>query len=364
MVIQTTTTLPSFSQLRQSLPIPSFLEEKVQEHRSHIHHILQGKDTRCLLIVGPCSIHNEKETLEYGEKLAKLQQAVKDTFFIVMRAYVEKPRTKLGWKGLLLEPHLNQSSGLVYGIQMCRQVMLQLSLMGLPLATELLDPLCYRYYEDLIAWGSIGARTSSSPIHRYLASGVDFPVGFKNPMDGNIDTAINAVIVANHSHTFASLSDDMTFCEVKTSGNPYAHIVLRGGIDESNYSSRHTNMAKNLLEEKDLLPRLIVDCSHDNCRTCYKEQVSVFDNVIEQIMNGHKEIAGLMLESHLLSGSQLAISSSPLSYGISITDPCIDFNTTQELVLKAHNKLKNTVCHASRNIPRVHCHSLNHVPTR
>ena len=286
-----------------------------------------------ILIVGPCSIHNLEDALEYGMRLKELANKMEESCFLVMRAYVEKPRTQIGWKGLLHDPHLNGSEDIACGLSLSRSLLVQLAEMDVPTATEFLTPTLAPYIEDLITWGCIGARTSASQPHRLLASSLPMPIGFKNTVDGNISCAVNGALVAKSPHAFPQISEDGKLCHIKSLGNPHTHIVLRGGSQGPNYSSGSIQQVLGELRKQELPPRVLVDCSHDNCEGKYFQQRKVFQSVLEQIRGGNSHILGMMLESHLDAGAQIIPASvSELQKGVSITDPCLDWSETEELI--------------------------------
>jgi 3-deoxy-7-phosphoheptulonate synthase len=332
----TITPLPSPLEIKTLLPLPLSMKKWIEQSRAVARQIVQGKDPRQALIVGPCSIHERTSALEYAQKLKELSTDVDRRFFMVMRVYVEKPRTSTGWKGLLYDPHLDGSHDIKTGILWTRELLLALAELGMPCATEFVDPLSALYFEDLITWGFIGARTSSSQPHRQFASAVNFPIGFKNATDGNLDSAIHGVIAAREAHTSMHIDQEGKLCALTSEGNPFSHIVLRGGQEWTNYSCAHVADAKGKLKACHLPSRLMVDCSHGNCQKDYEKQKQVFLSVWEQIKQGDDSIMGMMLESHLESGAQpLTEDLSLLKYAVSITDPCLDWKATEELVYSA-----------------------------
>lgn len=284
------------------------------------------------MIVGPCSLHDLEATLDYAEKLKRLSQEVEESFQIVMRAYFEKPRTNLGWRGLLHDPNLDGSYDIEKGIRMTRSCLKHLTELQIPLATEFLDPISPLYFGDYISWGCIGARTVSSPLHRQIASHLPMPVGFKNTTEGNIDIALEAIGVAKQPQTFISLSDKGALVAVASKGNSNGHLVLRGGKNTPNYTHHSIQIA---LQKT---PYLLVDCSHDNSQKDPHKQLVVFNDVIDQIANGEKRIRGLMLESFLYTGNQSL--SPPLKYGVSLTDSCLDFTSIEHLIRKSAELLQ------------------------
>jgi 3-deoxy-7-phosphoheptulonate synthase len=326
--------------LKDKVPISETATRTVIEGRKVIQDIIHKKDRRLLVITGPCSIHDEKAALEYAARLYELKDKVSDTIYPVIRVYFEKPRTNVGWKGFINDPWLNGTYDMSTGLQKARELLLKITEMGLPTATELLDPITPQYIAGLICWAAIGARTTESQTHREMASGLSMPVGFKNCTDGGLDTAVNAMIAAGSSQSFLGIDPNGRTAIVKTTGNPDAHVVLRGG-DRPNYDSVSIREAVALLRGKGLSDTVIVDCSHANSRKQYQEQSVVWDDVIQQRVNGNDAIIGLMLESNLKEGHQKNTGSlATMDYGVSITDACISWETTEHLILTAHSKLR------------------------
>lgn len=326
--------LPSPATLKHNLPATPKQLEFVHHSRNQIERILSNDDNRLLLIVGPCSIHDLIAAKEYALKVRELSDAVSKSFLVIMRAYFEKPRTALGWKGLLHDPHLNGTNDIRMGLQQSRELLLFLADLGIPAATEFLDPATPRYLGDLISWSCIGARTSESQIHRQFASGLPMPVAFKNSTSGNIDVAINGILAAKCPHSFLGIDDNGSLIMIETKGNPYAHIVLRGGESKPNYDPQSISYALQRLHHLHLPQRIIVDCSHDNSDRKHEKQVPVFQSVIQQHIQGNSAIKGVALESHLFAGNQaFLLDNSRLQYAVSVTDPCMDWTTTEELIL-------------------------------
>ncbi len=327
--------------VKTELPITTAIAKVVAGARARIRNILSGSDRRLLVIVGPCSIHDVKAAREYAEKLATFRDGVSDALEIVMRVYFEKPRTTVGWKGLINDPHLNGTFDINYGIQMARGLLLDIAKLGLPSATELLDPIVPQYLADLISWTAIGARTTESQTHREMSSGLSMPVGFKNGTDGSIDVAINALLSARQPHRFLGVSNEGLASIVTTTGNPDGHIVLRGGKQGPNYDQTHVNAIANRLRDRQLLPYMMVDCSHDNSGQDYKNQPIVLQDICEQVRNGSENIVGIMLESHLNRGKQPLKELAKLEYGKSITDGCINFETTVDVLTDLANAVRS-----------------------
>jgi 3-deoxy-7-phosphoheptulonate synthase len=322
---------PAF--IHSELPITEQAADLVADTRDRIRNILQGKDRRLLVIVGPCSIHDVRAAYEYGEKLSWLRAELKDQLEIVMRVYFEKPRTTTGWKGLINDPHLNSSYDINLGLRLARKLLLDLADLKLPAATELLDPIIPQYIADVVSWTAIGARTTESQTHREMASGLSMPVGFKNGTDGGCGIAINAMLSASHPHRFLGINLHGLASIVTTTGNPDGHLVLRGGKHGPNYSASHVDKIAAELLKQGLNPRVMVDCSHDNSQKDYTRQPVVLQSVAEQVSAGSRYLMGVMIESHLVAGNQrIPRDLNDLVYGKSITDGCVDFVTTAEML--------------------------------
>ncbi|MFO0048122.1 MAG: 3-deoxy-7-phosphoheptulonate synthase [Pseudanabaena sp.] len=322
-------------------PITPAIAKVVASARARIRNILNGSDRRLLVVVGPCSIHDVKAAREYAEKLAQFRDGVSDALEIVMRVYFEKPRTTVGWKGLINDPHLNGTFDINYGIRMARGLLLDVAKLDLPSATELLDPIVPQYLADLISWTAIGARTTESQTHREMSSGLSMPVGFKNGTDGSIDVAINALLSARQPHRFLGVNNEGRASIVTTTGNPDGHIVLRGGKQGPNYDKVHVEAIANRLSDRKLLPYMMVDCSHDNSGQDYNLQPTVLQDIAEQVRNGSEHIVGIMLESHLNRGKQPLKELAKLEYGKSITDGCINFETTVDVLTDLANAVRS-----------------------
>ena len=318
--------LPPIAHL-YDLPISEAAAELVVSTRKAIADILHHGDKRLLVIIGPCSIHDPAAALEYAQKLLPLKKQYEKELLIVMRVYFEKPRTTVGWKGLINDPHLDGTFDINYGLRQARQLLLTLNDMGMPASTEFLDMITPQYYADLISWGAIGARTTESQVHRELASGLSCPVGFKNGTDGNLKIAIDAIGAASHPHHFLSVTKTGHSAIVHTNGNPDCHVILRGG-KEPNYSSSHVQAAREQLAKAGLDAKLMIDCSHANSNKDYTRQMIVAQDIAAQLKNGEDAIMGVMVESHLVEGRQ----DKPETYGQSITDACIGWDTTEELL--------------------------------
>lgn len=322
--------LPTPVQLRAELPVPVALAEQIERHRAAILRVLRGEDPRTLLVIGPCSVHDEMAALEYGEKLAALAGQLSDRFLIVVRAYLEKPRTTVGWKGLLYDPERTGSGDLNQGLLRSRRLLLNLARLGLPIATEALSPLAMDYLADLVSWTAIGARTTESQIHRELVSGLPMPVGFKNGTDGGLGVAINAMKSAAHAHHRLGISEQGVPAMITTAGNADTHIVLRGGRGITNYDARSINEAVGALADAGLSTAVMVDCSHDNACKQAERQLDIAREVMAQKAAGNHHIRGLMVESFLEPGRQN--DGDELVYGCSITDPCLGWEQTEALL--------------------------------
>ena len=318
--------LPPIAHLYE-LPISDEAEKLVVQTRQEIADLVHGKDNRLLVIVGPCSIHDPAAAVEYAQRLLPLRRQYEKELLIVMRVYFEKPRTTVGWKGLINDPHLDGSFDINFGLRQARQLLLQLNNMGMPASTEFLDMITPQYYADLISWGAIGARTTESQVHRELSSGLSCPVGFKNGTDGNLKIAIDAIGAASHPHHFLSVTKAGHSAIVHTRGNPDCHVILRGG-KEPNYSAEHVQAASEQLVKAGVTPKLMVDCSHANSRKDFRRQMEVAQDVAAQIRAGEQNIMGVMVESHLVEGRQ----DKPEVYGQSITDACIGWDETEAML--------------------------------
>jgi 3-deoxy-7-phosphoheptulonate synthase len=306
----------------------------IQQARLTINNIIHGNDARLVVVVGPCSIHDEDAALEYAGRLKKAANFFADDIYILMRAYFEKPRTTIGWKGLISDPHLDGSFDIHYGLKLARKILLAIANLYLPTATEFLDTLIPQYLSDLIAWTAIGARTSASQTHRELASGLSMPVGFKNTPEGNVKTAIDAVDVARSPHHFLGISKEGFATIISTKGNENCHVILRGSDTAPNYTTEHVEEAIKCLKETNLTPRLMIDCSHGNSRKNYQLQQIVIQSICDQLENNSDHIFGIMLESNLVAGKQSFQTQQPLLYGQSITDGCISWEETLPLLEK------------------------------
>jgi 3-deoxy-7-phosphoheptulonate synthase len=335
-----TRALPSPAQLLADLPKTEPQAEFVAAARREIHRTIFTDDKRFLLVVGPCSIHDLDAGRDYARRLAGLSREVSDRVMVVMRVYFEKPRTTVGWKGLIMDPHLDGSNDIAAGLRLARTFLRDILDMGLPTATELLDPITPQYIADLICWSAIGARTTESQTHRQMASGLSMPIGFKNGTDGSIVTAINAIKAAAQPHTFLGINLDGSASAIRTRGNPDCHVVLRGGATGPNFSPTHIARTEELLAHAGLPRSILVDCSHDNSAKKPERQPEVMRDLVAQIVAGNTSIMGAMIESNLAAGSQpFPQPREKLRYGVSITDACIDWPTTVSLVREIHSAL-------------------------
>ena len=330
------------SDLRQVFPLSEKDRAFVSRSREQIKDIIQRRDKRLIVVVGPCSIHDTEAALKYAAKLADLSRKVDDQLLLIMRVYFEKPRTTVGWKGLINDPDMDGSHLISKGLGIARGLLSKMTALSVPVANEMLDPITPEYVADLISWGAIGARTTESQTHREMSSGLSFPVGFKNGTDGNLQIAIDAMKAAQHPHSFLGINREGRTSIIQTSGNPDVHIVLRGGSKKANYCPEDIANTEEQLNKNGLLPTIMVDCSHGNSNKDYQKQPEVMECVVDQILAGNSSISGVMIESNLEAGSQkIPADISQLKYGVSITDACIDWATTEKILTSAHDRLKN-----------------------
>lgn len=327
--------------VRDEFPLTTDAADTVVAGRAAIEHILAKTDPRHLLIVGPCSIHDAKGAIEYARHLKKLADVVEDRLVLVMRAYFEKPRTQLGWKGLIYDPYLNGSHDIEAGLRLAREILLAIAEIGIPTATELLEPVIPQYITDLICWAAIGARTTESQTHRQMASGLSMPIGFKNATDGNIQTAVDAIRTAASPHAFIGITGDGQAGVFQTRGNSYGHLVLRGGSNGPNYHPEHIAFARELMRRQGLLPNILIDCSHGNSNKEPTRQPAVLRATIEQVLGRNDALVGWMLESYLATGSQPfpEKNGQTAQRDLSITDPCLGWDETEALVRELHGRL-------------------------
>lgn len=330
--------------LKREMPITEKAERTVLEGRQTINNILDGKDKRLFIVVGPCSIHDVEAAKDYARRLKKLADQVSDTLYLVMRVYFEKPRTTIGWKGLINDPHLNDSFDIEQGLHIGRRLLLDIAEMGLPTATEALDPISPQYLQDTISWSAIGARTTESQTHREMSSGLSMAIGFKNGTDGSLDVATNALKSVAYPHSFLGINQQGQVAIIRTKGNAYGHVVLRGGGGKPNYDSVSVALCEQSLEKAGVRKAIMVDCSHANSSKDPGIQPLVMQDVAHQIAEGNTSLIGLMVESHINWGNQpIPENLADLKYGVSITDACIDWQTTEKSILEMRDKLKDVL---------------------
>lgn len=332
------------AQLQEEQPLTPKAAETIESGRAAVRSILDREDHRLIVVVGPCSIHDPKAAIDYANRLKVLADKVKDTLLIVMRVYFEKPRTTVGWKGLINDPYMNDSFKIQEGLHVGRKLLLDVAEIGLPAATEALDPISPQYLQELISWSAIGARTTESQTHREMASGLSCAVGFKNGTDGGLTVAINALQSVSSPHRFLGINKEGSVAIIHTKGNDYGHIVLRGGNGKPNYDSVSVAMCEKELESAGIATNIMVDCSHANSNKNHELQPLVLDNVANQILEGNKSIIGVMIESNIGPGNQsIPDDLSQLQYGVSVTDACVDWETTEEMLIAMAEKLRNAL---------------------
>lgn len=342
--IKSIQTLITPAELKADLPLSEAASQTVLQGRATVRNILDGNDKRLFVVIGPCSIHDPKAAHEYADRLKVLSEKVKDTLYLVMRVYFEKPRTTVGWKGLINDPDMNDSFNIEKGLHIGRGLLIDLNEKGLPCATEALDPNSPQYYQDLISWSAIGARTTESQTHREMSSGLSSPVGFKNGTDGGLTVATNAMQSVKHGHSFLGLNENGQVAIINTKGNPYAHVVLRGGNGKPNYDATSVAEAETALAKAKVSNKIMIDTSHANSNKDPYLQPLVLKNITEQILDGNKSIVGIMVESHLKGGRQdIPANLCDLEYGKSVTDGCIDWETTEKALLEMHEALKDVL---------------------
>lgn len=330
--------------LKTKLPLSEKATQTVESGRQVVRDILDGKDKRLFVVIGPCSIHDTEAAIEYAKRLKALADEISDTIYLVLRVYFEKPRTTVGWKGLINDPDLNDTFNIEKGLHIARKLLIDIAEIGLPSATEALDPISPQYIQDLISWSAIGARTTESQTHREMSSGLSCPVGFKNGTDGSLDVAINALLSVQHPHSFLGINQNGEVSIINTNGNPYGHVVLRGGGGKPNYDSVNVSIAEQTLQSKNVSDKIMIDCSHSNSNKDPALQPLVMQNVTNQILEGNQSICGLMVESHLKWGNQkLTEDKADLEYGVSITDACIDWETTETALREMAEKLRPVI---------------------
>ncbi|HWU84102.1 MAG TPA: 3-deoxy-7-phosphoheptulonate synthase [Rhodocyclaceae bacterium] len=342
--IESLSVMPTPAEVHAKLPLTEAAAQTVVAGRRSVEAILDRKDPRVFMVVGPCSIHDPVAGLDYARRLKQLADQVKDTICIVMRVYFEKPRTSTGWKGYINDPYMDDSFHIEEGIHKARDFLLQVNALGLPAATEALDPISPQYLGDLIAWTAIGARTSESQTHREMSSGLSTPVGFKNATDGDMDVAINAIISSSHPHSFLGIDASGKVAVVRTRGNRYGHVVLRGGGGRPNYDTVSVSLAEQALAKAKLARNLVVDCSHANSYKKPELQPLVLRDCVNQIVAGNQSIVGFMVESNIEAGNQpIPADLSQLKYGCSVTDACIGWDSTEQALLDMHAALKGVL---------------------
>ena len=335
-----TTRLTAPATLKTALPMSETANRTVVHGRDAVQRILHQADPRLLVVIGPCSIHDPEAALEYASRLQKIRHEVEEHLFIVMRVYFEKPRTTIGWKGLINDPHLDGSYDIETGMRKARELLLKINEMGLPAGTEFLDPITPQYLADLVSWTAIGARTTESQTHREMASGLSMPVGFKNGTDGSLQIALDAMKAAMHPHNFLGIDQEGATSIVRTAGNPDGHVVLRGGRLQTNYDATSIAQAVEQLKKAGLRPGLMVDCSHANSGKLHTRQEEVWQNVVAQRAEGNQALIGIMVESNLGDGSQpIQADRSKLKYGVSVTDACVGWETTERMLRHGHEVL-------------------------
>jgi len=326
--------------LKEELRVDEAIAQTVVDARRTVREILSGTDPRLLCLVGPCSIHDPVAALDYAERLARLRPAVEHRLFLVMRVYFEKPRTTVGWKGLINDPHMDDSCDMEAGLRIARRLLIDINRLGLAAGTEMLDPITPQYIADLVSWAAIGARTTESQTHREMASGLSMPVGFKNTTEGNLQVAVNAIESARRPHSFLGINQDGVTAIIRTAGNPDTHVVLRGGRT-SNYDASSIEECQRLLAKAGLEPRVMVDCSHAQTSKDYTRQPAVLAALVDQVRGGNRAIMGMMLESNIGAGNQpLSKDRAALKYGVSVTDPCIDWAATEQCLIEAARTLQ------------------------
>jgi 3-deoxy-7-phosphoheptulonate synthase len=331
-------------ELKAQLPATDAANATVARSRERIVRILQQEDPRLIVVIGPCSIHDEKGALDYATRLNALRKEFANRMEIVMRVYFEKPRTTIGWKGLINDPRLDGSQDIETGLKIARRLLLEITGMGLPAATEFLDPIVPQYIADLVTWAAIGARTTESQTHREMASGLSMPVALKNNTDGSLQSAIDAMGAARHPHSFLGINEDGVTSIVRTTGNPHTHIVLRGGRAKANYDAKSICKAEEKLKSDKLQPVLMVDCSHANSGKQHARQEDVWRSVIQQRVEGTRSLIGMMIESNINEGNQpIPKKLTDLRYGVSLTDSCISWETTERLLRWGYEKLAKVV---------------------
>lgn len=335
--------------IKKELPVSEAATHTIAEGRKAVRKILDREDPRLIVVIGPCSIHDPVAAMDYAKRLKALSDEVDDTLLIVMRVYFEKPRTTTGWKGLINDPHMNDTFAIEEGLHLGRKLLLDIAELGLPTATEALDPISPQYLQDLISWSAIGARTTESQTHREMASGLSSAVGFKNGTDGSLDVAINALKSVSAPHNFLGINQEGQVSVITTKGNSYGHVVLRGGDGKPNYDSVSVSVCEEQLKKAGIAPNIMVDCSHANSNKDHNLQPLVADNVANQILEGNESIIGVMIESNLVEGNQkIPAELSQLTYGQSVTDACISWDSTESLLRSMRAKIKTSLANRTQ----------------
>ncbi len=329
-------------EIKRRIPLSGQAGEKVYQSRRELEAIIRGEDPRMIGIVGPCSIHDPHAALEYAERLGELQNQVQDQLLLVMRVYFEKPRTTVGWRGLLVDPEIDGTYRMEAGLETARSLLLNINERGVPTSSEVLDPIVPQYLSDLLSWAAVGARTTESQTHREITSGLSMPVGFKNGTDGSLDKAVNAIVSSKHSHSFIGIDQNGQTCILTTTGNPTGHLILRGGSRGPNYYEETVEEAEIKMEKAGVQPRIIVDCSHANSGKQPAKQARVMRSIIDQRKRGKRSLVGFMLESNLFEGRQdMKKNKADLRYGVSITDACIGWPETEEIIRNTAGELSS-----------------------
>lgn len=333
--------MPTPQQLHEQLPLTESAAQVITQGREALNKILRGEDKRRFVVVGPCSIHDPVAGMDYARRLKALADEVSDTLLIVMRVYFEKPRTTVGWKGYINDPHMDDSFRIDEGMLLARKFLLEVNALGLPAGSEALDPISPQYLGDLIAWNAIGARTTESQTHREMSSGLSSPVGFKNATNGDVTVAVNAILSAARPHRFLGISAQGQVSIVHTTGNPYGHLVLRGGDGRPNYDTVSISLAEDAMKKAKIRPNIVVDCSHANSYKKPELQPLVMSDVVSQIVAGNRSIVGMMIESNLVAGNQpIQADHANMTYGCSVTDGCVDWPTTEQMLREAAQRLR------------------------
>lgn len=332
------------SQLKALLPVHPEIERFVHESRDNIKQLLHYKKHQIAFVLGPCSVHSTQGIIDYAKRLKDLSNSLDENIFIVMRTYIEKSRTQTGWRGLAYDPFLDGSNDLETGVKMARELLIEISHLYIPIAIEIVDPLMFSYFDDLVSWGFIGARTVSSAVHRQFVSQMTIPVGFKNSLDGDTLIALQSIETSRHPHRCLGCNPEGQLSTISSKGNPFTHIVLRGGAEHPNYTSRSIQKVLHEQASHEIHSRILVDCAHGNSQKIAENQVACFENVLEQIVEGSAPIMGMMLESYTKRGrQQITIGSSFIDPDLSVTDPCLDFETTERLLIRASERLPMSI---------------------